>query len=320
MSGRTRPVAYVVTEQNTGAVLSALRRYETDLTWKEARRLLEARQIGINGILCIDEGRRVHAGDSIEVRTRPFPPPPTDEDVAILFADPHIVVVNKPSGMLSLRHPGDVAWNQARKDRQPSLEEVLIRRLAKRERRNASDISLLAVHRIDRETSGVLMMARTEPAQQGLIEQFAAHKTHRRYACVIPGSLPAQRLESRMIRDRGDGLRGLTSDDDESGLRMVTHIRPLRTWKEYSELECRLETGRTNQIRIQLAEMGHPLCGDVKYRGPFGAEPIADRSNAPRLALHAAELGFVHPITGQEQRFQVPWPAEMLKWLAGIRK
>lgn len=281
---------------------------------------MESRLIGINGILCIDEGRRVQSGDTIEIRSRPFPPPPKDDDVAILFADPHIVVVNKPSGMLSLRHPGDVGWNQARKDRQPSLEEALMRRLAKRERKQPEAIELLAVHRIDRETSGVLMMARTEAAQQKLIGQFAAHQTHRRYLCVIPGTLPAQRVESRMVRDRGDGLRGLAGEDDESGLRMVTHIRPVRTWREFTELECRLETGRTNQIRIQLSELGHPLCGDVKYRGPFGAAAIEDTSKAPRLALHAAELGFVHPVSNQEQRFQVPWPADMLQWLSGIRK
>ena len=109
----------------------------------------------MNGILCVDEGRRVVAGDVIEVRTQPLPPPPRDEDVQILHLDSQVVVVNKPAGMLSLRHPGDVKWRQERRDLQPSLEECLARLIARREnRRDSGTVELLAVHRIDRETSG----------------------------------------------------------------------------------------------------------------------------------------------------------------------
>ncbi len=132
----------------------------------------------------------------------------------------------------------------------------------------------------------------------------------RKYLCVIPGKMSAQTIVSYQIRDRGDGLRG-SSDRPADGQKMVTHIRSLRQLGEYSEIECRLETGRTNQIRIHLAEKSHPICGDVKYRGPFGQQPIADLSTAPRLALHATQLGFVHPVTQEVHDYQLPWPKDI---------
>lgn len=303
---------FTITSETAGAVLSALRKHVQNLPWSAARKHMEGRRISVNGILCVDEGRRVVAGDVIELRHQPLPPPPRDDDVRILYLDEHLVAVDKPAGMLSLRHPGDVKWRQERKDLQPSLEECLHRLISRRRVASPAQNSneLLAVHRIDRETSGILVFARTKEAQQGLIEQFAAHTAMRKYLCVIPGKLSAQTIESNQIRDRGDGLRG-SSDRPSEGQRMVTHIRPLRHLGEYSELECRLETGRTNQIRIHLAEKSHPICGDVKYRGPLGQPPVADLSEAPRLALHATQLGFVHPVTEEVHDYQLPWPKDI---------
>ena len=313
---------FSITPETAGAVLAALRKHVPDLTWSAAKKHLAGRRVSVNGILCIDEGRRVVAGDTIELRGQPLPPPPGDDDVKILFIDPHVVVAEKPAGMLSLRHPGDVNWRQEKKDRQPSLEESLHRLISRRKDpvlRNTGD-ELLAVHRIDRETSGILVFARNEGAQAGLIEQFAAHDALRRYLCVIRGWLPAQTIESRQIRDRGDGLRG-SSPDGSFGKRMVTHIAPLRHLGKYHEMECRLETGRTNQIRIHLAELGHPICGDVKYRGAVGKTAIRDESGAPRLALHAAELGFVHPVSQEVHDYKSAWPRDiqnMIRRLKGI--
>lgn len=311
---------YIVTTETEGAVLGALRKLTVGLTWTAARRHLTGRRITVNGILCIDEGRRVVVGDVIEIRTQPLPPPPRDEDVQILFLDSQIVVVNKPAGMLSLRHPGDVNWRQQRRDLQPSLEECLARLIAQREnRRDSSTVELLAVHRIDRETSGLLAFARTESSQIRLIEQFAAHTSFRRYLCIVPGEVASQTISSMFVRDRGDGIRG-SSADGIHGKRAVTHVRPLRRIAQYSELECQLETGRTNQIRIHLAELRHPICGDVKYRGPFQGPPVDDNSLAPRLALHAADLGFVHPKTGETLKFSVPLPRDLQQFIARLEK
>ncbi len=309
-------VRYAVTAEAAGAVLGALRKCHGQLTWNQARKFLQERRLGVNGIVCIDEGRRVQAGDVLELRQRPFPPIPGDADVRILWLDQMVVVAAKPAGMLSVRHPGDRDWSDERKRQQPSLEESLERLIQRREGRRVSRApGLLAVHRIDRETSGILVFARTEEAQQFLIHQFAAHSVLRRYLCVVPGQLSAQTLRSRQVRDRGDGLRGSSEDPTADGLDMVTHVCPLRRFAAFTELECRLETGRTNQIRIQLAELGFPLCGDVKYRGPFGGAEVVDSSDAPGLALHAAELGFHHPGTREPMSWQLPWPPLMLRWL-----
>lgn len=311
--------SYCVTAETAGAVLSSLRKHLNSVPWSVVRKYLAGRLVSVNGILCVDEGRRVEAGDVLELRDQPLPPPPRDDDVRILHLDADIVVADKPSGMLSLRHPGDVNWNQARKERQPSLEESLKRLIGRRRRSAVSRADeLLPVHRIDRETSGVLLFARNREAQEILIRQFAAHDTIRRYLCVIPGWMESRTIESRQIRDRGDGLRG-SCPDGLRGKLMVTGIQPVRRLSTYCELECRLTTGRTNQIRIHLAESGHPICGDVKYRSAFGQPPVVDCSNAPRLALHATELGFVHPQTGRTCIFETPWPRDMLRWIDQLR-
>lgn len=331
---------HIVTSDSAGTVLAAIRRHLPGTSWSAARALLAQHRIAVNGILCVDEARRLVAGDRLEVRSRALPPPPTDRDVAILYLDEHLVVAHKPSGMLTVRHPGDVNWSPEKKLRQPALEESLARLIAQRERAqrvqrkntaparhappsrttaDANTAKLLTVHRIDRETSGIVLFARTEVAQNLLIRQFAAHTIHRRYLCVIPGFLAAQTLRSVQIRDRGDGLRGSTEDPDVDGRNMVTHIRPLREFAAFTELECRLETGRTNQIRIQLSELSHPLCGDVKYRGPHPAAEIPDHSEAPRLALHAAELGIVHPLSNTSLHWSSPWPPDILRWLASLK-
>ena len=135
----------------------------------------------------------------------------------------------------------------------------------------------------------------------------------------MPGQLKAQTIVTTFVRDRGDGQRG-SSEDAVYGKRAVTHVKPIREIGDYSELECQLETGRTNQIRIHLAELGHPICGDVKYRGPFQVPPVEDSSRAPRLALHAADLGLVHPKTGEELKFSVPLPRDLQQFIGRLEK
>jgi 23S rRNA pseudouridine1911/1915/1917 synthase len=175
-----------------------------------------------------------------------------------------------------------------------------------------------AVHRIDRETSGLVVFARNVPAGRILAEQFRLHTTHRRYLALVVGRMGAGTIRSHLLRDRGDGRRG--SAEGEEGKLAVTHVAPVEHFGgDYTLMECRLETGRTHQIRIHMTESGHPLCGERVYFPTRRGGP-EDRSRAPRVMLHAAELGFVHPVTGEELRFTSPLPADIKQVLAALRK
>src|SRR5437016_14202890 len=130
--------------------------------------------------------------------------------------------------------------------------------------------------------------------------QFRAHSTERLYLAVVRGKARAGRIESWLVRDRGDGRRGSSPTPGE-GQRAVTHVRVVEELGDYTLVECRLETGRTHQVRIHLGENGTPLCGEHVYDRPLHGKPILpDRSRMTRIALHAATLGFTHPRTGQK--------------------
>ena len=175
-----------------------------------------------------------------------------------------------------------------------------------------------AVHRIDRETSGLVVFARNVPAGRILAEQFRLHTTRRRYLALVVGRAAAGTIESHLVRDRGDGRRG--SAETEDGKLAITHVSPLEHFGDaYTLVECRLETGRTHQIRIHLSERGHHLCGERVYAQSRRNGP-RDESRAPRVMLHAAELGFVHPVTGAELLFESPLPRDIREVLARLRK
>src|SRR5262249_25255067 len=140
--------------------------------------------------------------------------------------------------------------------------------------------------------------------------QFHAHTVLRRYLAVVPGTVRPRRIATHLVRDRGDGRRGC-SRLPGVGKPAVTHVDVERRLPGYTLVSCRLETGRTHQIRIHLAEIGHPVGGKKVYNRNIGEEPTPDPSGAPRLALHACELGFIHPATGQEQHWSMPLPRDL---------
>lgn len=189
------------------------------------------------------------------------------------------------------------------------------------ERTRGKPARVIAVHRLDRDTSGVMVFARTQSAEQHLVKQFKKHSNERVYHAVVHGHPAAQTFDTRFIRDRGDGQRGSTTDaSDESAERAVTHVRPLERLGDYSLIECVLETGRTHQIRIHLSEAGHLVCGDPIYRKRLNAPPVDDASGAPRLALHAARLAFDHPQTAERLDFEAPLPDDLQQFVRGLRR
>lgn len=317
---------FQIADDQLPTVLTALRKCLPEKTsWSEVRKLLRGRLVAIGGVLCVDEGRRLTIGEELSVWGRPFPIPPQEKDVSIKFVDDDLIVVEKPSGMETLRRKSDLGWSWARKNQQPTLDECVPRLMSQHAARRKKTKSktqrlprLYPVHRLDRDSSGLIVFARNTKAQTGLIGQFADHAAVRKYLALIPGRIRDQTVNSFLIRDRGDGLRGSTTDQGV-GKQAVSHFHHLDEIGPYSELECVLETGRTNQIRIHLAELGNPICGDIKYRGPFGVPAIEDQSKARRLALHAAELKIVQPTTGKPLVFKAQWPPDMIHFLSRLR-
>ncbi len=177
---------------------------------------------------------------------------------------------------------------------------------------------LRVVHRLDKDTSGLVVFARTVAAERGLGKQFHAHSVTRRYLAIVPGFVPPQRIATRFVRDRGDGRRGSTADPN-LGKEAITHVDVMERLSGYTLLACRLETGRTHQIRIHLAELGHPVCGDKVYHHLRDGSERPDRSGAPRLALHAVELGFVHPLTHENLHWEMPLPADLQAFRERLR-
>jgi 23S rRNA pseudouridine1911/1915/1917 synthase len=316
---------HATTEQADQALTTALRAWLPGKSWSDVKNLVRNRQVQVDGNLCLDEGRRLRGTEVVKLLGHSAAAPPQEHDVKLRFVDAHLVVVEKPSGMTTLRHPTERSWPARRKQVQPTLDEVLPRVLAKKERGGSKKSQrgpvrrLRPVHRLDRETSGLMVFARTVDAERILGLQFKEHTIHRVYVAVALGRVTARTIESRLIDDRGDGRRGSTRNS-KLGKVAITHVKPLEFINGYTLLECQLETGRTHQIRIHLSEAGYPLCGDKVYRGRYPGKPIADESGAPRLALHAAELGIEHPVSGESQKFAMPLPADLADFVARLRK
>lgn len=333
---------HVRADEARQTLAALLRKWLPGKSWSDAQQLVRTRHVQINGNLCVDAGRRLAAGEVVRVLPQPAALPPRDQDVRIVYCDAHVVVIEKPAGITTNRHPSERDWPDRRKQLQPTLDEMLPRIVARREqgrppprrkmqrkkplerpqKQRASGARgwIRPVHRLDRETSGLMVFARGVPAESGLGKQFRKHTVERRYLAIVQGRLgESRRIESILARDRGDGRRGSTPQA-EQGKHAVTHVKPLEDLGEYTLVECRLETGRTHQIRIHLAEAGHPLCGEKVYQKQPGRRDAKDRSGAPRIALHAAELGFVHPITGEVLHFKMPLPPDLAQLLARLRK
>ncbi|MEN6404883.1 MAG: RluA family pseudouridine synthase [Thermoguttaceae bacterium] len=309
----------VLPRQVGQTVAAALRQWMPDRSWSQVRTLLKSRRVMLSGNLCVDAGVRLRLVDVVKILPHPIAPPPQETDVCIRYLDRHIVVVEKPSGITSTRYSDEHDPAPRRRQRQPTLDELVPKAIQKSMKGAKGVKSVRAVHRLDRETSGLMVFARTAEAEKQLGQQFRVHSITRRYLAVAHGRVPAQTIESRLVRDRGDGRRGSTRLPN-AGRLAITHVQPVESLGDYTLVECRLETGRTHQIRIHLAENGHPLCGERVYNQPLFRPSRLDRSGAPRLALCAVELGFLHPITGQPMHFEMPLSPDLAAFVRQLRK
>jgi 23S rRNA pseudouridine1911/1915/1917 synthase len=314
--------AFLVDAGQANQTLAALlRHWLPGQTWSQVRQLVAARRVRLNGDLWLDAARRLKEGDTVELLARPAPRPRPPEAVNLRHLDEQVVVVEKPAGISTVRHPAERDWTARRKALTLTLEDLVIAVIGQRERpsRKGPLPRLRIVHRIDKETSGLVVFARTVEAERGLGKQFHRHSVVRRYLAIVPGYVAPQRIASQLVRDRGDGRRGSTSQPGQ-GKEAVTFIDVVERLPGYTLLSCRLETGRTHQIRIHLAELGHPVCGEKVYNRRTAGPPEPDPSGAPRLALHAAELGFKHPSSGEELYWEMPLPPDLQGLLDRLRR
>lgn len=313
---------FIVSRARDGQTLGVLLREFLGLSWTEARRLVQQGQVWLAGKPCLDPSRRVAAGGKIEIRrqeqTRARPP---HGSPVIRFADAHVVVVEKPAELTTMRHPEEAAEFGARARRflPPTLADLLPGLLAERQKHaRGRKQPVIAVHRLDKETSGLVVFARSPEAARHLGRQFREHTTERLYLALVRGRAKAGRIESWLVRDRGDGRRG-SGDSASDGQHAITHVKVVEALGDFTLVECRLETGRTHQVRIHLGEAGTPLCGDHLYdRAPHG-KPLPDDSGARRVALHAAFLALDHPTTNQRMQWTSPLPVDLNRLLEQLR-
>ncbi len=266
------------------------------------RRLVRTGKVQLRGVTETDPGAHVEPGDELAVRMR-TPRRDALPRPALVHIDSQVVVADKPPGISTVPFEDG---------EQGTFDQLVRLALARREKRSGPPLGV--VHRIDRPTSGLVVFARTLSAKRHLEQQFRVHSIRRRYLALCHGAVAGGTLHSRLVADRGDGLRGSTTHP-RLGRAATTHVRPLETLGGATLVECRLETGRTHQIRIQLSEAGHPLLGERVYVRDYEG-PLLD---APRLMLHAAELGFVHPSSGRLLQFESAPPADMAGVIASLR-
>lgn len=283
------------TVDEPGLTIAAFIKARAGVPWTVAKRHVATGKVFVDGERVTAIDHRLAAGQQVELRmAAPRPHDPAREGV-LVFDDPHVVVIDKPSGVSSVPY----------EERETGTAMDLIRGAWRRMGKPATSVPLHVVHRIDRATSGLLAFAKSKRAEVGLAAQLRAHTMERQYVCVAHGVVASGRIESMLVADRGDGIRGSTTHAHQ-GKRAVTHVTVERALRGATLCSVRLETGKTHQIRIHLAESGHPLVGETVYIRDYAGALI----DSPRLMLHAATLGFIHPITGERVSLRAPLPPD----------
>lgn len=269
----------------------------------------------IGGKPATDASSKKFAGKSFELSV-PAPKPNKAEaqDIAleIVFEDEHLIIVNKPAGLVV--HP---AAGHA--------DGTLVNALLHHCHGKLSGIGGVQrpgiVHRIDKDTSGLLVVAKSNPAHEGLAKLFAAHDIERRYFAIVSGvpAPPAGTVRTQIGRSTVNRKKMAVLPENK-GKHAVTHYRTIENFGKAALIECTLETGRTHQVRVHMAHIGHPLIGDTVYsnrQNPYRIGP--NQSKFERQALHAASLGFIHPISGETLRFESSLPEDMQLLLSQLR-
>jgi len=266
-----------------------------------------------SGRLTRDPARKTEAGQTFTV-TLPRPAPAHNEaqaiPLAVVYEDAHLIVVDKPAGLVV--HPA--AGN---------LDGTLVNALLHHCAGQLSGIGGVArpgiVHRIDKDTSGLIVAAKHDRAHEGLARQFAAHSIDRRYKAIVQGrpAPPAGTVDAPLARSPANRKKIAIVP---GGKRAVTHYRTIQPLRHAALVECRLETGRTHQVRVHMASLGHSLLGDPVYGKTSASLRVClETLNFRRQALHAAHLGFIHPVNSNALAFDSELPADMQELFDSLR-
>ena len=277
--------------------------------------LLSEDALEVDGVKVADGSTRKLAGKAFALAV-PVPRPDKAEaqDIAldIVYEDDHLLVVDKPAGLVvhpAAGHP----------------DGTLVNALLHHCHGRLSGIGGVQrpgiVHRIDRDTSGLLVVAKTDKAHEGLAKLFATHDIERRYFAVVSGiPAPPAGIVRTQIGRSTTNRKKMAVLPDNKGKHAVTHFATVERFKSASMVSCTLETGRTHQVRVHMAHIGHPLIGDSVYsnrQNPYRIGP--NQSKFDRQALHAANLGFIHPVTGETMSFESRLPEDMQLLLSALR-
>ena len=312
---------------------------EEALSRSRLARLIAEGAVTRDGVTITDQKAKVAEGDIFEIALEPARPVETvaqDIPLNVLWEDDDLIVIDKPAGMVVHPAPGSADG---------TLVNALLHHFGGRLSGVGGEARPGIVHRIDKDTSGLLVVAKSDRAHHGLAAQFEKHTVHRHYLAVVHGMPDAAdprlrgtrgvsfesgnvlKITSHLARHRTDRQRQAVLF--QGGRHAVTRARVVEgfgTPAVASLLDCWLETGRTHQIRVHMAHAGHGLIGDQTYGGrrklqanAIGADGAAAAAAFPRQALHAATLGFRHPVTGEDMAFSAPLPDDMEKLIAVLR-
>ena len=260
-----------------------------------AKALISNRVVLVNNAITTHPLAELKPGDVVQLDRSKHKKSFHCKELDIVFEDPYLFIIDKHPGLLSMSN----------NSRQQTVQTVLNRYLEKGGGRNTSHL----VHRLDRDTSGLMVYAKDVQTQQSLINSWQQLVTDRRYLALVKGEFEQTRgrIQSWLTEDKKFVTH--SSPVDNGGKYAVTHYNVLASSNGYSLVECELETGRKNQIRVHMADLGHPVVGDRKYG--------SDEDPMRRLGLHAYMLCFTHPVTGKHLRFETPVPFCFEKLLNG---
>lgn len=328
--------SYIPTEEEAGQRLDSFLSYHEDLLSRSrAKALIKEGAVRMNGEVTIDPRKAVLEGVTYTLEMpdpRPAAPAPEDLPLDILFEDAHLIIVNKAAGMAV--HPAPGTW-----------DGTLVNALLHHCKGALPGIGGVErpgiVHRLDKHTTGVMVVAKTEAAHAGLSAMFADHTMERAYLAITRGAPRplVGTIDAHIARSQTDRKKmAVVEADTRNARHAVTHYKAVETFGKLDEksglpaaalVECRLETGRTHQIRVHMAHKSVPLIGDPVYRKHSGIKSygsgeahIAATKAArafPRQALHAATLGFEHPVIGEAMRFEAPLPEDMAQLAEKLR-